>query len=398
MSDEPTTEQFRQELERKVATLLRETLREQHGDSQPDFEDVERLAKLLDLSERTAPRPPNRLRLPRLLLAALVILLFLAVVPVHRTKVILDLRVSGFAARLSEDRSQELTEGMELNSLELAAKDGRIEVPPAENEQHRRIAARELPADRDRNLHLQLTATSGSAEPGKRRSGVIVLKPLVAATGSTFELGHAGRGSRLFIRWQPVAPTEPMPITLKGWVTAPGEVALDGGIGEALLLEHQPPKGIRVDLVDPTAARWTLEPIGSIPFRLPLLVSAVRFEGEGKTFPTLTPDSTIRSGNLRLASIDGAVRALREGEGLRIEAASKPMAITALAVDDREIALRLEGEVRHLETDLGGQRQSHMPTLLTWIRGNPTLSLLWSAMLFLFGLVTGISRWWRTGN
>jgi hypothetical protein len=383
VKDDSGTNELRAELQRLTTSLQRETLEgNASDDSRYTLERAEYLAKLLDLAERTRTRRSTRWQIPATLFGVGVVVLALVTIPVWRTNAVINVRSSALAVRLDRDRAQELTDRIEVAFLDLANIGGSVRLPMAKDASSHPVPERDLPLD----AQLELTAQ------GPPRPGVITLKPMVGASDSLFEMRSVGQG-QIWMRWQPGASLDAALVSLKGWVRVPREAIRDAA-AQSTPLQHEPAKAMRIDLGDSGFAEWTLQPINPVAFRLPILVRAVNFNSEPSGRAGTPPASAIRTGTLRVAGIDG-VESLREGEELTIAVADKPLTITSLAVDGHDIVLRIEGDVTRLETALAGERRNRMPTVLGWIRANPTLSLLWSAILFLFGVMTGVSRWWK---
>lgn len=96
---------------------------------------------------------------------------------------------------------------------------------------------------------------------------------------------------------------------------------------------------------------------------------------------------------LYFQSLNGKERSLRPGEKIRFEQVRGE--IRTLRLDDNQIALKFHGHVQGMSTGSPENRSSLMPTCLEWLSARHSLSLFWGTTLYLFGLITGILRWWR---
>ncbi len=103
--------------------------------------------------------------------------------------------------------------------------------------------------------------------------------------------------------------------------------------------------------------------------------------------------STIRSGTLYLESIDGAARALREGEGLQFTSSAGQIRELELGGDG--IRLRFVGVVHGMTVGAGDVKRSLMPTWFDWFSARHRVPFLWGATAYFFGLITTVLRWWR---
>jgi len=138
-------------------------------------------------------------------------------------------------------------------------------------------------------------------------------------------------------------------------------------------------------------------PIGS-PFAPQLSAVDLTLQRVEQTFdgdqPIVRNLSTIQSGTIYLESLAGEKRQLRPGEPLAF--AQSRGSIRALELRDDGIALTFVGRVRGMSTGFGDGSRSVMPTWLEWLKARHGLSLLWGTSLYLFGLILGVARWWRS--
>ena len=101
----------------------------------------------------------------------------------------------------------------------------------------------------------------------------------------------------------------------------------------------------------------------------------------------------LRHGGAELVAPDvqggevGKVRRPSQGERAQGE-------VRTLRLQEDHIELKFHGRVRGMTLGSGEGSRSYMPTWLEWLRERHSLSLLWGAALYLFGLVTIVLRWW----
>jgi hypothetical protein len=91
-------------------------------------------------------------------------------------------------------------------------------------------------------------------------------------------------------------------------------------------------------------------------------------------------------------SLNDQERKLRSGEAIHFEHTQGEF--RTLRLQDDHIEMKFHGRVRGMAIGSGESSRSLMPTWLEWLRARHSLSLLWGAALYLFGLVTVVLRWW----
>jgi hypothetical protein len=105
---------------------------------------------------------------------------------------------------------------------------------------------------------------------------------------------------------------------------------------------------------------------------------------------------TVESGTLYFDSLNGKSIAIRAGEALQFSRSEG--ALRSAEITDKGIRVLFSGEVRGMTAGSPRAPVKLMPTLLHWLAANQTLGLLWSALLFLFGLWMTITKWWSDGR
>jgi len=104
------------------------------------------------------------------------------------------------------------------------------------------------------------------------------------------------------------------------------------------------------------------------------------------------PMSTIVQGTLYFEALSGKPYTLRSGEELRLRV--RDGVIRSLALADDHIVLKFNGTVERMSTGVGENRRNLMPSWLEYLSVRQGLALLWGSVLYLFGLVYGLLRWW----
>jgi hypothetical protein len=165
-------------------------------------------------------------------------------------------------------------------------------------------------------------------------------------------------------------------------------VQLDVASPKAIVLQSGS-RGLDLDVTFPGGADQSLSP--NITVR-DLLFSRVD-ESRGLTRSVVRQASTVIAGTLYFESLNGQERKLRPGEAIRIAMAEGEL--RTLELRDDAIMLKFGGRVRGMSTGPEEHPRSLMPTYLEWLKANQAVVLLWSATLYVFGLITAVLRWWR---
>jgi hypothetical protein len=179
-------------------------------------------------------------------------------------------------------------------------------------------------------------------------------------------------------------------LTLRGRLTlrspAAADVERDFGRGKPMVLMGRE-RTVDITMTVAEGARATFARV--IP------VSALKLLKAHQDTLGQTPieTSTIRAGTIHFSDLDDVSRPLRAGERLRLELSEGH--IRALGLAEDHVAFSFHGRLTELTSGEGRGRRSLMPTYLEWLRDQYALSLLWGAVVYVFGLALAIMRWWR---
>ncbi len=109
--------------------------------------------------------------------------------------------------------------------------------------------------------------------------------------------------------------------------------------------------------------------------------------------PAFQPLSTIVQGTLYFEALGGKAYILRPGEELRFRV--RDGVIRTLDLADDHIVLKFNGKVEDMSSGVGSNRRNLMPSWLEYLSARQGLALLWGTVLYFFGLVYGLLRWWK---
>jgi hypothetical protein len=338
---------------------------------------LEQLSRLLQLSEAAQPLAPRRRWvLAAALVGTLVVVSVLLFARVAETEVELDLALEDAAFVLAVD--QVMTDVINVSTLDAG--------------DFRNIQLPVMPGDGAPGESAEAQAGDairiGVASHGNR-TGIVSLMPLALAAESRVRIRHTGRpyGYRFSL--------EGDDLELQIGVQGPVEIGLAG----APLVAHDyaTPRSIQLrSAVDPVDLDLIF-PEALQPVFLPQLVvtglTFSRIDEFADLERTLVRRiSTIRSGTLYLEELNGRAVPLRAGEALRFDEVRGHMRI--LQLHENHITLQFRGRVRGMRTGWDEVRRSLMPTYLEWLKERHGLILLWGTTLYLFGIISGLLRWW----
>lgn len=367
----PDDDPLRSILHRKVREVSRET--EAHDGEVPSeqLDGLTRLARLVEVRDKTFPAAPPRWRIAVVLAATLLLVSLLLFLRVRETEVEMQLVVSEVGFVLA--RPQVITDIVNLDALQVSGLRGL------------QLSDPELSAWSAESAEEQKAARVTALE-----SGTITLDPLHLATGVDVRVDadRAPSGCRIALRGARTAVR----------ATAHGRVQVDllgsgmhtaaFGIPRPLLFETDPVE-VTLDLLFAKGSPAAFSP--QLVIHKLALSRIDEFQApEGTTVRAI---STILSGALYFESLNGVVRPLRPRELLQFDEIRG--VIRTLELGDGRIALAFRGTVRGMRSGWGARPASLMPTWLDWLRARHGLSLLWGTTIYLFGLVMAILRWWR---
>ena len=369
-------------LAQRTARLARQAL-DADGRVEPvDVQAAQNLADVVELLGRTRPHL-NWRRAPLLIaLAAAAILAFsLSVLRVGQTEIALDLSVSEVTLRLAKAR--EIVPALSLASLGIVGAQS-IELP-AVLDPALRTAAGEAAAA----VRLETVAGAGSIDLG----------PLTLPKAARVSLSVNDSAS-------PAPATEPGRYRLT-LADAPAQLGASVRGSVRYTVAGQAPETRDAAVPKPV---WARSGTGPLDLELALatarsveLASPIDIDGlslqhidapRSGDSEAPQPVSSLRAGTLYLVALDSKERKLLAHELLGWEQIRGQ--VSALRLEPGQITLRLQASVRGLVVGSGENRRSLMPTWLEWLRERHGLSLFWGSAVYMFGLMTGIVRWWSS--
>ena len=109
--------------------------------------------------------------------------------------------------------------------------------------------------------------------------------------------------------------------------------------------------------------------------------------------------SSIEQAALYQDSLNGEKEELRTGEDLHFHNLNGLLRNAELEMPTPgkrdAIDLQLSGAVTDVTIGHGASPRSLMPTTLEWLAKRQGLSLFWGASIYIIGLITTFSTWWR---
>jgi hypothetical protein len=361
-------------LRRRAAEARDRALDDGGGVSAEETDELERLARLVKILGQTEKRPRRR-RWPiaAALAATLAVMSGLLFLRVSATNVDMDLEVDelGFVMARSETLNAAIPL-VELGAAGLAS----LRMPRSKDSSGQVHSAADKTWSR-----IQLSVP----EPGQGR---MTLDPLTPAANTRIWLRKTRAPGQysLSLQHDEIA----VKLTLRGRLTlrspAAADVERDFGRGKPMVLMGRE-RTVDFTMTVAEGARATFARV--IP------VSALKLLKAHQDTLGQTPieTSTIRAGTIHFSDLDDVSRPLRAGERLRLELSEGH--IRALGLAEDHVAFSFHGRLTELTSGEGRGRRSLMPTYLEWLRDQYALSLLWGAVVYVFGLALAIMRWWR---
>jgi hypothetical protein len=376
-----SADQLRDLLEAQTDALRRETLDKQGDVPAEQLDNLDRLDRLVAISEKLRPAQPRpRWRVPAILGTCLAVVSLLLFVRCPRTEIELNSRLTDLRFTLAEQVL--LADAVQFEALGVA---GLREIRRPDAQPHAtktfKVAV-EQPADED-------DAEAGSA-------GAISLTDLLLPAGARVGVSCSDIPDQYRLSLElPEQHAFELKVNVKGSLelTLPGvgvEPVTYAGPAAIRMLPGSPQ--VVLDLTLPAGGRETF---AFLPAKDLILY---RIEDYMDTRPSLPPRRVpaILSGALYLAALDGRKYPLREGEDLRFKKSEG--LIRALKLERNQLALTFHGDVQGMTSGWQKTRVPLMPTVLDWLRARHGLALLWGTTLFLFGVVNQVMRWWKTSR
>lgn len=372
--------QLRDLLREHAESLSKEAAQSNGKIAEEQGEALERLARVVEICDKTRP-PKTRKRWPvaAILGTCLIVISILFFARLPKTEVELDLKLTN--VRFDVSRQVMLIKEMRLSTLGIS--------------QLREI---QLPRTRGRDAQ-----TIQSPEGAKLRlsipekaEGTIEIRDLLLPVEtrvwvSSTNIPHQYR----VILEVPKGVTLDLQVNVRGTLqviragTPPEEI--EYSVPKAI---HMQPASQQITL-DLTLHDGAQEAFSSyLPSRDLLFARIEEYKDTDKTYVRRV--STVNSGSLYLADLNGKKYSLRSGEELQFKQSEGQ--IRMLKPEKNQLMLNFYGDVRGMTTGWEEKRISLMPTCLDWLRARHGLSLLWGMTLFLFGIVNRVMRWWKGGK
>jgi hypothetical protein len=372
-----TEDQLRELLGKHLQAASDEAIR---SDGQVPADRVEalgRLSRLVDLYEASKPSPARkRWPVAVALGSTLLVVSLLLFARVRETEIELELAVSEIS--FTSPVQQVLTEAINLSSLGLSG--FRVVNVPGPDPDSQRIMTFD---GGEGALRLSLTP-----EAGERR-GSITLAPLSLPKETRLWVRHTGSPGHYRLS---LKGTD---LSLRADINGSVQVAMPGtGIRKLDLTSpdafrfQSGSNDIDLDLALPDKTSASLS--SQLPASALSLFHIDEFIDARNTLVRRV--STILSGTLYLVSLNDQERKLRPGEAIQFERVEGEF--RTLLLQDDHMDAKFHGRARGMTIGSGESRRSLMPTWLEWLTARHSLSLLWGAALYLFGLVSVVFRWW----
>lgn len=339
-------DELRDVLQRKVREAARDAAAHDGAVPSEQLDALNRLARLVEVRDRTVPSPSARWRIAAILGATLLIVSLLLFLRVRETQVEIQAVVSEAGFEL--ERPQVVTGTMSLKELGASGLRG--------------------------EKALRVTAVD---------AGTITLDPLNLPAGVEVRIDaeRAPSRFRLLLRRANTVLR----------ATAHGSVQIDTHTETFAM-----PRALPIE-TDPGEVTLDLHPVKDAAFSPQLFVRKLALsrveEFHAPEGTTAQAVSTIAGGTIYFESLNGQPRPLRPRELLRFDEIRG--VIRTLELEDGGIALAFRGDVRGMSSGWSDDPVNLMPTWLEWLKARHGLSLLWGTTLYLFGLAAAILRWWK---
>lgn len=364
------TPTLRQQLETRFNQVRDEALGDPGSVTASHVEEVERLARLVQIQDQLYPQPKPRWPVAGAMLLTLVLISLLLFVRIREADVELDLVLSEVAFELTQDHV--LTEVLQVGAI--AAFELRsVQMPygSAGGDRSRQADAGGRPA-----VQLEAEGTAGD----------LTLEPLTLPAGTRVLLSPTLQSNK--IRLTLSGPDLLLRVGVRGRV----RVSMPGTAAQTV--DHPTPASVELrssevplhlDLSLPEGRALRFAPALSVKS---LVLDSVE-EHLGGERSVVRQVSAIRSGSLFWEELGGREHRLRASERLRLKGAEGSLRM--LRYENQQLQLSFAGQVRDV---LAGAGRSLMPTWLDWLQAQHGLSLLWGATLYTFGILMGALRWW----
>jgi hypothetical protein len=301
--------------------------------------------------------------------ATLAAVSLLLLVTVRETEVELDLVVSELRFTLAE--RQQLSETLQLGALAASGLAG--------------AALPDAPPDAGGAARVQLRALDRSGH-----SGTITLAPVVGAAGAEVTLRTSDVPNELRLSVKGVDGNVRADVSGTISVLLPRQVKLTIDAASPQAVSLAPGAGdVDFDLVMLDPGVSPIAPALAISSLALVRIDEVSQGGRSAVRRT----STLHSGSVFYDELAGRELRLRAREALRFSEVRGE--IRAVRFTEGRLAVNFHGRVRGMASGSLDHPRDLMPSWLEWLRANQPLALLWGTALYLFGMLTTVSQWWR---
>lgn len=363
-------------LHKEAAAMSDEAIRTDEQVPIDQLENFQRLAQIVKINDEIQRQRFQKWPIVAILAGTLLIVSVLLFVRVSETEIELDVHLSQIS--FESAAQQHLTDVFNVFGIGVS---GLQEIRMPHNGT-RLSQADTTPETMNAAVHI-------SVGQANTRKGTATLAPLVLSPGTRVQLKPEGHNYQISIS----GITSLLRLDING----PISIVVAGVAKENLLARSPQPIVLRpgseivdVQLTTANSTDLTLSP--NLLINHMWLSDIDELVGPSGTMARQL--STILSGTLYFESLRDSKRLLRPGEALRFDIAWGE--IRRLIMGKDQIVLKFHGVVRRLQSGSFQQSFSLMPTYLEWIQAQHGLSLFWATTLYLFGLLAGILRWWRT--
>jgi hypothetical protein len=366
-------------LNKKVRALYNETIKSDGRVSENEFNELERLQRLVEINKTTS-FPPRRTRWSVVLILGLtlVIVSILFFARVRSTEIQLDLSLSELSFDIP--KQQVFADIIQLSALGVSGLK-KIELPLIGDQKLKTLFGPDNPGS-----SIQLSQVTDS-----HHLGTITLNTMVLDAGSRVWL----RPTEIPLQYR--LSLKSKEISLKADVNGIVGVGFPGLpqqrvnfiIPKSILLQGDS------DVVDLDISFLNSS---KGKFSRQLVIDSLSFFRIDEHFDpehsVVRRASTIFSGTMYFESLGGRERHIRPGEEIDFELSQGE--VRTLELQDDRINFSFHGLVGGMTSGVEEHRYNIMPTYLEWLSASHGLTLLWGTTLYFFGLIFSVWRWWRT--
>ena len=372
-------QQLKNLLQQQAAKLSEESIKSGGHIPQDKLEELKRLEQLVQINKSTeAPPPKARWPVITLLLLTLIIVSLLLFARVTSTEIELDLLVSEVSFRIPEQ--QALTNDVNVSALGVSGI-REIQMPRSLVKEEEVFQSQD-----ETGLAVRLTPKTGDGQ-----NGSVTLASLIVPAASRIDLS-------------PTDNPQQYRLSVKG-----KGMELSAGVNGMVEIAQAGMPPAEVNYTSPKSVLFK-STVGDISLDMSVMTDTKEIfsrqipadslllfnveEHSNNNGIIVRHLSTVLSGTLYFESLGGKENKLRSGQEIRFE--SSKGIIRTFDLKDGHIAFAFHGSVQGMSTGSDNNPVSLMPTYFEWLSARHGLSLLWGTTLYLFGIILGVIRWWRT--